>query len=105
MKEINAECALVAMDLALLTELMQRPVPSELDLVDLARLLQRYRHNAAATQLHGCIRETLRRWQLDVAGLFERTRAIWAAGGPPQQGIRAAALLQGPTGSGSDVDG
>ncbi len=81
--------------------------PGNDELVDLARLIQRYRHNPHAYELHGAMRQVLANWELTVEQLFSRTRALWVsgqAGGDPAQRT-ADALLATPVGSGNDTLG
>jgi len=58
-------------------------VPSDADLVDAARLQQRYRGFPGAHDIQADLDKALKLWGLDQTALQQRTRAIWAAGYRP----------------------
>jgi hypothetical protein len=99
--------AVLATDRLLLEALLAIPVPTDQGLVDLARLIQRYRlplwdpakEPAACCGLRALCCQVLLHWGLSEELLFERTRAIWASGFRPQLELGAT----GGVGSGSDV--
>lgn len=99
--------AVLASDRQLLEALLDSPEPSDQQLVDLARLIQRYRaplrdpdkEPAACSRLRSICDQVLLRWALDSERLFEKTRAIWASGFRPQLELGAGDGV----GSGSDV--
>jgi len=73
--------------------------PSDLDLVNAARLITRYRDSRLSTDLRDLLGRVLRNWSLTAAELFALTRAIWRSGWTP------AALSQNEAvGSGADVE-
>lgn len=57
--------------------------PGDADLVDAARLLQRYRGFPGARDLQDDLARALRLWGLEQDELQRRTRALWAAGYRP----------------------
>lgn len=89
-----------AIDRDCLDRLLAADPPADEHLVDLARLLQRYRGFPGAHDLQDDLARLLRLWGLSQEELFARTRAIWAAGFRP--GAAAAAAAEG-VGSGFDT--
>ncbi|MCP9849473.1 DUF3288 family protein [Cyanobium sp. Morenito 9A2] len=89
---------LYATDRDLVDRLLAVTVPTDQDLVDLARLAMRYEGFPGAHDLQTDLVKTLRLWGLERAQLHGRTRAIWAAGHRP-----GAQAQQEPVGSGFDT--
>ena len=57
--------------------------PSNLDFVELARLLIRYQDFEGAEDLNSDMKKILKKWNLNRQGLEELTRKIWAEGFQP----------------------
>ena len=74
---------LYASDRDLVDHLLATEVPAPEHLVDLARLLIRYRGFPGAQDLQDDLAKTLRLWGLDLEALHQRTRQIWASGYRP----------------------
>ena len=72
-----------AIDRQVIDALLAASQPGEEQLVDAARLLQRYEGFPGASDLQQDLAKVLRLWGLDRAALLERTRAIWAKGFRP----------------------
>ncbi len=72
-----------ATDRGLVDQLLAAEQPSDAQLVELARLLQRYDGFPGAPDLQDDLAKTLRLWGLERQELQRRTRAIWAAGYRP----------------------
>lgn len=64
--------------------------PGEADLVEAARLLLRFDGFPGARDIREDLERILRLWQLDRSALFQRTRAIWAAGFRPAPAVAEA---------------
>ena len=88
-----------AIDRDCIDRLLAVQTPADEHLVDLARLLQRYRGFPGAHDLQDDLARLLRLWELDQEALFARTRAIWAAGFRPG----ALAGAEEAVGSGFDT--
>jgi hypothetical protein len=73
--------------------------PSDLDLVNAARLITRYRDSRLSADLRDLLNRVLRNWSLSQAELFSMTRAIWRSGWTPTAALSAEAI-----GSGADVE-
>ena len=71
--------------------------PQDQDLVDGARLLQRYRNFPGAEDIRNDLGRTLKTLGLSQASLYQRSRAIWAGGFQPN-----LAVDDGLVGSGFD---
>jgi hypothetical protein len=69
--------------------------PQEADLVDVARLLMRFRGFPGAADIREDLERVLRLWGLDTDTLHARTRAIWAAGFRPGSSPVAEAVGSG----------
>ncbi|MGL6340952.1 MAG: DUF3288 family protein [Waterburya sp.] len=68
-------------DRATVNDLLQVQLnPSELDLVELARLIIRYRDFPGARDIQRDLQVVLDNWQLTEAELYTQTRAIHATG-------------------------
>jgi hypothetical protein len=74
--------------------------PSDLDIVQAARLLVRYRDSLLSTDLHEQLQQTLAAWGLTALELNARARTIWQSGWRP-----ALSTDQQEVGSGADVEG
>ena len=72
--------------------------PGEQDLVDVARLLQRYHNFPGAEDIQNDLRTAIKTWRLSQASLYQRSRAIWAKGFRPSN----LAADDGLVGSGFD---
>jgi hypothetical protein len=88
-----------AIDRDCIDRLLAVQSPADEHLVDLARLLQRYRGFPGAHDLQDDLARLLRLWGLDQDELFARTRAIWVAGFRPG----ALAGAEEAVGSGFDT--
>ena len=75
--------------------LMACEQPGDAELVDAARLLNRYQGFPGARDLQDDLERALRLWGLDREGLQERTRALWAAGYRPAPASGPAAVGSG----------
>jgi len=84
-------------DRPVVERLLQTRSPREQDLVDSARLLQRYHNFPGAEDIQRDLRKVLKTWGLNQTSLYQRTRAIWAKGFRPNMGGD-----DGPVGSGFD---
>jgi hypothetical protein len=84
-----------AIDRQVLDALLAAEVPSDAQLVDAARLLNRYDGFPGATDLRDDLERVLRLWGLDRVALRARTRAIWAAGFRPGLAVGAEAVGSG----------
>jgi hypothetical protein len=73
--------------------------PSDLDLVNAAGLITRYRDSRLSPDLRDLLDRVLRNWSLGQAELFSLTRAIWRSGWTPTAALSGAAI-----GSGADVE-
>ena len=89
-----------ATDRLVIDSLLAVASPGEQELVDAARLLQRYDGFPGASDLRDDLERVLRLWKLDRPSLQKRTRAIWAAGFRPGQPAAPEAV-----GSGFDTAG
>ncbi|CAK6694501.1 DUF3288 family protein [Synechococcus sp. CBW1107] len=86
---------LYATDRDLVDGLLAAREPSDGQLVDLARLLNRYDGFPGAEDLQDDLRKTLRLWGLSLEELQRRTRAIWAQGYRPGAVVGAEAVGSG----------
>jgi len=84
-------------DRPVVDRLLQVRSPRDQDLVDLARLLQRYHNFPGAEDIQNDLRKAVKKWGLDQASLYRRSRAIWAKGFRPN-----LAADDGLVGSGFD---
>ena len=60
--------------------------PRDQDLVDGARLLQRYHNFPGAEDIKTDLKAVLKTWGLNRTSLYQRSRAIWASGFRPNVG-------------------
>jgi len=74
---------LYACDRELVDSLLAAQEPNDAQLVDLGRLLMRYSGFPGALDLQSDLDKTLRLWGLSRDALYQRCRAIWAAGYRP----------------------
>ena len=77
--------------------LLQVQSPRDQDLVDGARLLQRYHNFPGAEDIRNDLGTALKTWGLNQSSLYRRSRAIWAKGFRPD-----LAADDGLVGSGFD---
>lgn len=84
---------LASSDRELVDQLLAAEQPSDAHLVDLGRLLMRYRGFPGAHDLQADLDKVLRLWRLSEDDLNQRCRAIWASGFRP--GAEAAAQAVG----------
>ena len=77
--------------------LLQVQSPRDQDLVDGARLLQRYHNFPGAEDIRNDLGTALKTWGLSQSSLYRRSRAIWANGFRPD-----LAADDGLVGSGFD---
>ncbi len=82
-------------DRDLVDRLLATEVPAPEHLVDLARLISRYRGFPGARDLQDDLQKTLRLWGLELEELHRRTREIWAAGFRPGAQPREQAVGSG----------
>ncbi|MBM5803409.1 MAG: DUF3288 family protein [Cyanobacteria bacterium K_DeepCast_35m_m2_155] len=88
---------LYASDRDIVDRLLAAQEPAEADLVDAARLLNRYQGFPGASDLQEDLSKVLRLWGLDRETLQTRTKAIWEAG------YRPAPAAADAVGSGFDT--
>ena len=84
-------------DRPVVDRLLQVQSPRDQDLVDGARLLQRYRNFPGAEDIRNDLERTLKTWGLSRSSLYRRSRAVWASGFQPN-----LAVDDGLVGSGFD---
>lgn len=90
-----------AQDRAIVLHLITVATPSEVDIVQAARLLTRYRDSLLSHDLYDKLLLVLETWGLTTEQLNERSRAIWLSGWRPT----FAAPADEQVGSGADVEG
>jgi hypothetical protein len=74
---------LQATDRAVVDRLLAARDPGDDDIVDLARLLIRYRGFPGSQDLRDDLEKTLRLWDLDEDSLNRRARRLWESGHRP----------------------
>lgn len=89
---------LYAQDRAIVDRLLAAQEPSDLDIVDCARLLMRYLGYPGAPDIQEDLARAVSRWRMDTPELYARSRRIWASGYRPT--VDATAEV----GSGADVN-
>jgi hypothetical protein len=89
---------LYATDRKIADRLLAASTPAQADLVDLARLLNRYEGFRGAPDIHQDLAHCLRSWNLTRGELNAATRVIW------QQGFRPTTQEDAEVGSGADVN-
>lgn len=89
---------LYATDRKIVDRLLAATTPAQADLVDLARLLNRYGGFRGAPDIHQDLAHCLRSWKLTRSELNAATRVIW------QQGYRPTTQEAAEVGSGADVN-
>ena len=72
-----------AKDRPVVDRLLQQQAPTDQDVVDVARLLQRYRNFHGAFDIQRDLEAVLAAWKLNYLELLQRSRAIWASGFHP----------------------
>ena len=70
-------------DRPVVDRLLQVSSPRDQDLVDAARLLQRYRNFPGAQDIKDDLKAAIQTWGLSQASLYQRSRAVWAGGFRP----------------------
>lgn len=75
--------------------------PSNLDIVNAARLITRYRDSLLSADLHEMLCAVLQRWGLTISQLNARSLAIWQSGWRPSLEDATSSEV----GSGADVEG
>jgi len=88
-------------DRAIILELLEAREPTNMDIVNAARLATRYRDSLLSDDLYKLLQQVARNWSTTLVDVQERSRAIWLSGWKPAD---HAAELQG-VGSGADVEG
>ena len=88
-------------DRRIIETLLSVETPLEIDIVQAARLITRYRDSLLSPDLYLKLQQVLTRWSMTTAELFERSRGIWMSGWLPS----LAAPQQEDVGSGADVEG
>ena len=84
-------------DRPVVDRLLQVQSPRDQDVVDGARLLQRYHNFPGAEDIRNDLKTALQTWGLSRSSLYRRSRAIWASGFRPN-----LAADDGMVGSGFD---
>lgn len=84
-------------DRPVVNHLLQVQSPRDQDLVDAARLLQRYHNFPGAEDIQNDLTRAIKAWGLSQASLYQRSRAVWASGFRPN-----LAADDGLVGSGFD---
>ncbi|MFM7267168.1 MAG: DUF3288 family protein [Cyanobium sp.] len=84
-----------ALDRQVIDSLLAASAPGDAELVDAARLLNRYEGFPGAADLRDDLERVLRLWSLDRQTLRERTRAIWASGFRPGLAVGSEAVGSG----------
>lgn len=88
-------------DRQIILQLLEARSPDNMDIVNAARLTTRYRDSLLSPDLYKLLQQVASNWTTTLAGIQERSRAIWLSGWKP---INHAAEQQG-VGSGADVEG
>ena len=86
-------------DRPVVDRLLKQSNPTDRDVVDAARLLQRYNGFCGAFDIQEDLKAVLVAWKLDHPDLLQRSRAIWSSGFRPAS---LAATDQAQVGSGFD---
>lgn len=88
-------------DRQIVMRLLDTQEPVELDIVNAARLVTRYRDSLLSPDLYALLQQVAANWAITLADIQERSRAIWLSGWKPPD---YAAQPQ-DVGSGADVEG
>ena len=65
-------------DKNIIDSLISKEVPEELDLINLARLMNRYSNFPGEIEIKNDLEKTLKFWKISKNDLFSKTRDIWA---------------------------
>ena len=65
-------------DKNIIDSLITKENPSELDLINLARLINRYSNFPGEIELKNDIEKTLKFWRISKNDLFSKTRNLWS---------------------------
>ena len=90
-----------APDRAVILHLMTVTTPAEMDIVNAARLVTRYRDSLLSRDLYEKLLLILESWSLTTEQLNERSRTIWFSGWKPTFNAKSDEQV----GSGADVEG
>ena len=88
-------------DRLIIETLLTVETPLQIDIVQAARLVTRYRDSLLSPDLYSKLQQVMTRWSLTIAELHERSREIWMSGWLPS----LASPQQEEVGSGADVEG
>ncbi len=92
---------LYSLDRATVDRLLAATTPEDVDLIDAARLLSRYRGFPGAFDLQDDLARAIRLWGLSEEALRDRARALWQGGWR----VGAKGAVAEPVGSGFDASG
>ena len=65
-------------DKNIIDSLISKEFPEELDLINLARLMNRYSNFPGEIEIKNDLEKTLKFWKMSKNDLFSKTRDIWA---------------------------
>ena len=66
-------------DKNIIDSLISKEVPEDLDLINLARLINRYSNFPGEIEIKNDLEKTLKFWKISKNDLFSKTRDIWAS--------------------------
>jgi len=84
-------------DRTIVDRLLASTVPSDIDLIDCARLMIRYRGFPGAPDIKADITAAMQRWGLTPQAVVDQARSLWSTGWRP------LSLEENDVGSGADV--
>lgn len=87
-------------DRVIIEGLLATAEPSSLDIVQAARLVQRYKDSLLSSDLYIKLQQAIERWGMTIEQLFDRSRSIWMSGWRPTRDNAAPSEV----GSGADVE-
>ena len=67
-----------ATDKNILDSLITKKIPEDLDLINLARLINRYKNFPGENEIQNDIEKILKFWKLTKNELFSKTKKIWS---------------------------
>lgn len=88
-------------DRLIIETLLTVETPLQIDIVQAARLVTRYRDSLLSPDLYSKLQQVMTCWSLTIAELHERARDIWMSDWCPS----LATPQQQEVGSGADVEG
>jgi hypothetical protein len=89
-----------AVDREIVLKLLDVRQPTNMDIVNAARLLTRYRDSLLSADLYDLLQKVAANWRLTMADIQNRSREIWLSGWRP-----TFEQPEAQVGSGSDVEG